>query len=804
MVKIGGPAMSSEVVATVKELATRRRIQATRSGIGAKVSGGMGFGVVLMDMEGVGRFHAQSPATGAQGIIITITCQSIGSPSSHRLIKWGSMEASKPPTDEPADHQLNVQPAAQSSMDDGASSSNHVPISQGMEVPVSDHELQSLSPPEASFAAVDDVHVDEHCIPCCPEDQKPQIGMSFPSVELAVDFYHKYALLGSFDVRCGTTRNYKDGTVKKKYFYCNRQGFPVSDSYDTSNGKRIRNCLSQRCGCQASMVIEHMGSFGYVVSEFVEAHNHRLATGLSKANTGPVKAPKIAKQLYGDYANVGAQDIEFRNFYRDVVQYIGEQDAQMVLDNLAKKKKLCSSYFYEYSIVNGVISRIFWADPTSQLHFQAFGDVVTFDATYSLNRYKMIFVPFTGIDNHKNSITFAATLLSREDVESYTWLLNSFLKCMGRAPNLVLTDQDPSLRVVVPKVMPDTHHRFYIWHIMRKLSVKVGYSTPRSQEFRSKMKSLVYDYHIETKDFEDKWIQLMAEYEMFGHKWLSKMFRLREFWIPAFFRDIPLGGLLRTTSRSESQNSFFGSFLNKDMTLVAFFLNFNSALESQRQTKCKCDTENLSKKLLTKTPLSIEVDALNHYTRKVFQDAQTEICASCFDVSVIKVFEHENVITHEIQDPGNQHFVYTCKIFVRVGSLCRHVFAAFKSAGIEKIPVKFVLNRWTKTVIETAIQAVVAEQELWTEFNACLNIAANDIEKTEYIHHKLKEMRVHLQEVSAGEPDRYKSTIIGELIGASKPTELLVKPPAVVHTKGSGKRLQSEFEKAINKPERAP
>ncbi|KAL9690547.1 hypothetical protein QQ045_010949 [Rhodiola kirilowii] len=96
------------------------------------------------------------------------------------------------------------------------------------------------------------------------------------------------------------------------------------------------------------------------------------------------------------------------------------------------------------------------------------------------------------------------------------------------------------------------------------------------------------------------------------------------------------------------------------------------------------------------------------------------------------------------------------------------------------------------------------KQELWAEFNACLNIAANDIEKTEYIHDKLKEMRLHLQEVSAAEPVRCKSTIIGELIGASKPTEILVKPPAVVHTKGSGKRLESEFEKAINKPARAP
>ncbi|KAL9672143.1 hypothetical protein QQ045_028391 [Rhodiola kirilowii] len=724
----------------------------------------------------------------------------------------------EPPMDELADHHPNVEPATESSMDVGGFCSNPVPISQGFEVAVSDYE-QSLSP-EASFADPDNVHVDElvfeHCNPCCPEDQKPKIGISFLSTELAVDFYRNYARLGDFDVRCGTTRKYKDGIVKKKYFYCNREGFPLTDSYNTSNGKRVRNCASQRCGCKASMVIEHRGSLGYVISEFIEYHNHRLATGggsqflkgrrklsllhqrfivgLAKANTGPVKAHKIAKQLYGDYANVGAQEVEFRNFHRDVVQYIGDHDAQM-------------------------------------LNFQAFGDVVTFDATYSLNRYKMIFVPFTGIDNHKNSITFAAALLSREDIESYTWLLNCFLKCMGRAPNIVLTDQDPSLREVVPKVMPDTHHRFCIWHIMRKLSSNVSFFGSINSEFRSKMKAIVYDYHIDTEDFEVKWVHLMAEYDMSGNKWLLKMYRLRVFWIPAYFRDIQLGGLLRTTSRSESQNSFFGSFLNKDMTLVAFFLNFNSALESQRQTQCKCDNENSSKKLLKRTPLSIEVDTLKNYTRKVSQDVQSEIAASCFDVSIIKLLEHEEVVTYEIQDSryngtifqvshhqSSPNFVCTCHLFERIGILCRHVFAAFKSAGIVKIPAKYVLNRWTKTAIETAAQgadtclvedcqtiqqSVSAEQELWAEFNACLNMVGNDIEKTEYIHHKLKEMLVHLQEVSAGDPVRCKTTIIGELIGASKPTELLVKAPAVVRTKGSGKRLHSEFEKAINKPERA-
>ncbi|KAL9680977.1 hypothetical protein QQ045_012758 [Rhodiola kirilowii] len=354
--------------------------------------------------------------------------------------------------------------------------------------------------------------------------------------------------------------------------------------------KGSRNCTSSRCGCKAKLVIKFNGPSEYIVSEFVERHNHSMASldgaqflkcrrkmkpqhkrfvfGCGIANVGSARSYKLSKHLVGGSSNVGAQKTDYRNFHRDVVAFIGLDDAQLVFNKLVKKKEMCGSFYYEYSVVKGALSQIFWADSISQLNFHAFGEVVTFDATYSLNRYNMIFVPFTGIDNHKKSVTFAAALLSSEDVESYTWILECFKKCMGHAPQIVLTDQDPALQVVVPKIMPDAHHRYCIWHIMKKLSV--GFNTPELQQFRKKLKTVVYDYHVETTEFEKNWNDIISEYGMGKNKWLSSMFKPRKFWIPAYFRDISLGGLLRTTSHSESENSFFGSYLNQRMTLVAF------------------------------------------------------------------------------------------------------------------------------------------------------------------------------------------------------------------------------------------
>lgn len=75
-------------------------------------------------------------------------------------------------------------------------------------------------------------------------------------------------------------------------------------------------------------------------------------------------------------------------------------------------------------------------------------------------RYCLVFVPFTGVDNHRRCITLGAGLLTKEDVESYIWLLDQFKTAMGKSPLCLVTDQDPSLKIAVGGVFPDSHHRF--------------------------------------------------------------------------------------------------------------------------------------------------------------------------------------------------------------------------------------------------------------------------------------------------------------------------------------------------------
>ncbi|GJY43097.1 FAR1-related sequence 5-like protein [Tanacetum coccineum] len=86
------------------------------------------------------------------------------------------------------------------------------------------------------------------------------------------------------------------------------------------------------------------------------------------------------------------------------------------------------------------------ADEVSKYNYKEFYDVVSFDAIFKTNKYKMVFVPFTAIDNHKKCVTVAAGLLKNETTNSYVWLLKEFIKAFGEAPSIVVTDQDGAMR----------------------------------------------------------------------------------------------------------------------------------------------------------------------------------------------------------------------------------------------------------------------------------------------------------------------------------------------------------------------
>ncbi|XP_035830921.1 protein FAR1-RELATED SEQUENCE 2-like [Helianthus annuus] len=197
----------------------------------------------------------------------------------------------------------------------------------------------------------------------------------------------------------------------------------------------------------------------------------------------------------------------------------------MVINRMTDKKQYLADYSFEYSVDDGKrLTGLFWADGLCKLNYMEFGDVISFDATFKTNRYKMVFVPFTGIDNH----------------------------C--RNPNVVVTDQDPAMKQAIEEVFPISRHILCMWHIMKKVADKVRHELCNNDEFKRRMCDIVWTDSIEPEEFERQWKLVMIEFGLTENKWIDDMFGMRSMWIPAFYRHEPMSGLMRTTSRSESHD----------------------------------------------------------------------------------------------------------------------------------------------------------------------------------------------------------------------------------------------------------
>ncbi|XP_074301090.1 protein FAR1-RELATED SEQUENCE 5-like [Silene latifolia] len=432
----------------------------------------------------------------------------------------------------------------------------------------------------------------------------PTIGQTFATLAEGIQFYETYAIACGFEPRKSSTKRFRSsGDIRTKLIVCHREGFrdskptilPITGEEEEPMVKAYnpKKTKVTSIGCKARIffkfVIKEIDQVQvplFVVDQFHAAHNHRLSplkyrefqkkcrnlalqhkqtiVDNCKVNIGPTSTFRSVKEYVDGYENIGASLTDFKNFGREIKCFIGLKDGQMFVDQLETLHETQEGFYYAYDInQNKCLFRVFWADAATRHNYALYGEAVTFDPTYSTNKYDMIFAPFTGVDHHKKSVTFGASLMSRENDQNFKWIFTKFLDCMGgRKPHCFFTDQCPAMKNAVPATFTTAAHRYCMWHIVKKLPEKVGTTVTKETDFVTRLNSVVWDSDLEPPDFEERWCSLISEFQLEDNAWLQYLFSKRQRWIPAYYRDIPLGCLLRTTQRSESENSFFKRFEN--------------------------------------------------------------------------------------------------------------------------------------------------------------------------------------------------------------------------------------------------
>ncbi|XP_021725085.1 protein FAR1-RELATED SEQUENCE 5-like [Chenopodium quinoa] len=510
-------------------------------------------------------------------------------------------------------------------------------------------------------------------LPICPNELKPTIGMKFNNLEEGLEFYRSYAFAAGFNTRNSTTKRQRRSIeLKSHYILCNKEEY---------------------------------------------------------------KEKRKATEIIGGYDNIEASKQDFKKFHRDLKAYNQGSDAQIGLwanplckksyslfgdmDSMARTKKTKRIENSDASIFRVQISELSdqpldtagtQGDPSAESseegakvassHFIV--DLVSQQTTLEEEEgYNMVFTPFIGVDHHKSCITFAVGFIAKEDIMSFEWMFRSFLKAMdGNEPNCMVTDQDPTMKIVVKSVFKKTEHRFCMWHIMKKLPVKVEKSIMQEENgFLKNMCACVWHLEIEPAEFEERWKKVMVEYHLEEHEWLVYIYKIRDKWILAYFRDVFLRGIMRT--RSESENNFFCSFINLHVSLVEFYLRYEAAIDAQRHTQGQNDNDSKHKYPECKSPLEIEKHASHLYTNFVFYEFQYEL-------------------------------------FYRQGIPCTHMIWVWKVKRFETIREQYMLHRWTTMALKKPIFDLGGNllkqcanlidkkkllNDIWLEIHTCVSLA---------------------------------------------------------------------------------
>ncbi|RYQ99258.1 hypothetical protein Ahy_B07g087160 [Arachis hypogaea] len=113
------------------------------------------------------------------------------------------------------------------------------------------------------------------------------------------------------------------------------------------------------------------------------------------------------------------------------------------------------------------------------------------------------FASFVGVNYHGKSTLLGCALLGSEEIPSFEWVFTQWVKCVGTMPREIITDQCKAMAGAIRKVLPDTVHRWCIWHIMKKSQFKLsGYA--RYEELNAMMNHIVWN-SPSTESFEVDW-----------------------------------------------------------------------------------------------------------------------------------------------------------------------------------------------------------------------------------------------------------------------------------------------------------
>ncbi|KAK1614311.1 hypothetical protein QYE76_019828 [Lolium multiflorum] len=410
----------------------------------------------------------------------------------------------------------------------------------------------------------------------------------------------------------------------------------------------------------------------------------------------------------GKYSTVGFVRKDLYNMScREKMKMIAKGDANTTIGIMEKRKRDDPEFFFDYKLgKGGELLHLFWCDSQSRQDYADFGDVLVFDSTYKTNRYAMPFIPFVGINNHRQTTVFACAIVSDEKEKTYKWLLETFLKAMyQQKPKGIITDGDAAMIAAVGKVFPGVWYRVCTWHIEKNM--KKHLDSVAHNEFRS----LLY-YSTSEQVFEERWRAFVEKHQTaLTKEWMKRMYARKKLWSAAYLANGYFLGM-KSNQRSESLNSTLHTHLDFGLTIVDMVVHYENNSSRVREEEARHDAiDSQTLPVAVTRYKDIETSAAHKFTAANFYLVQEELkkiggleivdqlgCVGGVSTFVVSWMNNRKYLFSVDYRPESKEETITCSCrrMYRKGLPCKHILFVLHYVGCSEIPNCCVLRRFSK------------------------------------------------------------------------------------------------------------
>ncbi|XP_056687860.1 protein FAR1-RELATED SEQUENCE 5-like [Spinacia oleracea] len=332
-----------------------------------------------------------------------------------------------------------------------------------------------------------------------------------------------------------------------------------------------------------------------------------------------------------------------------------------------------------------------------------------------LEEYHMPFAPFVSVNHHGKSIVFAAALTSHEDTESFIWAFEEWLKCMGKPPKGILTDQDKAIGRAISEVFSGVPHRLCLWHMLQNASRNLG-KLAEWKSIDTLIRTAVHDM-VDPNEFDEAWCLVMDKYNQRGKGWMQDAYDNRRQWAPAYNRGTFWAGM-SSTQRSEGMNRYFKIHVDLECGLVQFIKNYEFCMNIKAEEEKEDNFDSVDTPPQLDVDKSVLAEYVFHkvYTNAMFADfvherkglthtnvTRTDSLGSLVlyraDEKLTSPHWRKRYKSYNVKvDKVKGELSCSCLLFEFRGILCRHILKAMDVEDFQFVPEKYILDRWRKQV----------------------------------------------------------------------------------------------------------